>query len=119
MTFSYDHKANPTVAKIRLLIGDTKQNSGPRPDSSNFSDEEIDVFLDMEGNHAMRAAAAALETLSTEWAKHAGELRTGPVDESFEQATAYSDRAEAMRSAWGFSEDQNAATAGFSAGLSR
>lgn len=119
MTFSYDHAANPTTAKIRLLVGDSKENNGPRPDSSNFSDEEITVFLGMEGDHAMRAAAAALEALAAEWSGYTGELRTGPVDERFQQADAYAKRAEAMRSAWGYSEDQSAVNPGFSVGATR
>jgi hypothetical protein len=119
MTFSYDHGAKPTTAKIRLLVGDSKETAGPRPDSSNFSDEEIDVFLDMEGNHAMRAAAAILETLAAEWGAYNGQLRTGPVDEQFQQAAAFTARAEAMRSAWGFSEDQNSQASGFSVTATR
>ena len=119
MSFSYDHAAKPTTAKIRLLIGDSKRNAGPRPDSSNFEDEEIDVFLSMEENHAMKAAALALETLASEWATFAGDLSTGPVTERFQQAEAFVQRAEAMRSAWGFSEDQNEGKAGFSVGATR
>ena len=119
MTFSYAHTANPTTAKIRLLIGDTNRGSGPRPTGKNFSDEEIDVFLSMEGSHAMRAAAAALETLSVEWSTYAGQFRTGPVDEDFQQAAAYADRATAMRSAWGYAEDQGETGKGFSVTTTR
>lgn len=114
MSFTYDHSAKPTTAKIRLLVGDTKEAAGPRPDSSNFSDEEIDIFLDMEGDHAMRAAAAILETLAAEWGAYSGQLRTGPVDEQFQQAAAFTARAEAMRSAWGWPEEQSSQNPGFS-----
>lgn len=119
MTFTYDHAVDPTTAKIRLLIGDSRRDAGPRPDGSNFSNEEIAVFLEQEGGHAMRAAAAALETLANEWASYAGELRTGPVDERFQQADAYAQRAEAMRSAWGFADNQAEINPGFSVGVTR
>jgi hypothetical protein len=114
MAFTYDHASSPTLAKIRLLIGDSRQADGPRPDGSNFSDEELGVFLDMEGSHAMRAAAAGVEALAAEWSAYTGMLRTGPVDEQYQQAAAYAERAAVMRAAWGYGADQSQMQAGYS-----
>ena len=60
MTITYDTSTD--IGKIRLLISDTSLIS------AHFTDEELQVFLDLEGS-VILAAAAALEA----WAAHLSE----------------------------------------------
>jgi hypothetical protein len=66
MAFTYD--PTTAVGRARLKIGDTIENEGPRPHptNTNFSDEEIAIFLE-DGDGAAMAAALACETLANEW----------------------------------------------------
>lgn len=57
---------SPT-GQVRLLIGDTVENVGVKPDGSNFTDVEIAYFLEREGGSVIRAAALACETLAALW----------------------------------------------------
>lgn len=79
MGFTYDLTSN--IGKIRLLIGDTVVNVGVKPDGTNYSDEEIQVFLDRNGNDADIAAAELLENLARMWSLEP-DVKMGPVTES-------------------------------------
>ena len=43
MAFTYD--VSTSLGQLRLAIGDTKLNEGPRPDGTNYTDAELGVFL--------------------------------------------------------------------------
>lgn len=106
-TFSYDltHE-DATIAsrsEVRLLVGDTQQDAGPRPGDRNYSDTEIDYFLAQEAGHIQRAAALCLETLASEWAKEAQKQALGPASSEARQASAFAERAAALRRAYGYS----------------
>lgn len=60
------------IGKIRLFIGDTDVD--PESDAI-FTDEELQVFLDIEGS-VRSAAAAAIEALANDKARTAKMLRT-------------------------------------------
>jgi len=56
---------------IRFFTGDTQENTspaqgGPRPDKRNYSDEEINSVLTIEG-HKVATVASLFETLASEW----------------------------------------------------
>jgi len=53
--------------RVRRAIGDAKEDAGPLPDGSNFTDAEIDQFISDEGTW-QRAVAAAFEALAAAWA---------------------------------------------------
>ena len=57
MTHTYDTTTN--VGKVRLLIGDT--DISPTTDAQ-FTDEEIEAFLDMASDSVKLAASYALES---------------------------------------------------------
>lgn len=78
MSFTYD--LTNDIGKVRLLVGDTVQDDGVKPDDSNYSDEEIQVFLD-RNNDVNIAAAEALENLARMWAVEP-DIRMGPISES-------------------------------------
>ena len=98
MTWTYDIDTN--VGKVRLQIGDDTEDSGVRPDGSNFSDEELQTFLDREGS-VMRATAGLCETLALQYARMA-DLRVGPRSESLSQiGKGYERRAGLLRQMYG------------------
>lgn len=121
MAFSYD--ITTTTGRIRLLIGDTVENNGPLPDSSNFQDDEVSYFYTSEGSHVGRGAAAALESLANRWAAYEGRYRSGPEDEESLSSEAFANRAEQLRRVYGYNKaDDDVASAnagGFSVGMRR
>ncbi len=75
MAFTYDLTTNR--GKVRLNIGDTVANSGPRPDKRNYSDDEIDHFISTETAGNTAATAFGFEILANEWASYALSERGG------------------------------------------
>lgn len=67
MTFTYNADVSTDRDKVRLAVFDTVENEGPLPTGTNFTDAEIDAFLDQESSW-QRAVARALETLANAWA---------------------------------------------------
>lgn len=118
MAFTYDLDTADAdrllISKVRLEIGDTVLNNGVKPDSSNFSDEEILVLLDREGDDFKRACAALLSILSNMWSGVAN-IQVGPRREDLSQVSKqYSARAKLLQ------EQSGAGSAkSFSAGFKR
>lgn len=98
MAFTY--VLTTSVGKLRLEIGDTTSGSGVKPDGSNFSDAELEYFLDQEGTVG-RATARACEALATAWSTVAN-LTVGPRKEELgEVAKRFAERAKALRVQFG------------------
>lgn len=106
MTVTFDlSSSNRTVyrrSQLRLLIGDTSEDNGPRIDKANFDDAELDAFLDMEADSIGRAQALALETLAAEWSRSAGQYKLGPESDLSKQADAYAKMAKLARDKYGY-----------------
>lgn len=77
MAFTNDLTTNR--GKVRLNIGDTVVNAGPRPDKRNYADNEIDHFIDTETEGNTAATAFAFEILANEWAAYTISEREGEV----------------------------------------
>lgn len=77
MAFTYDLSTN--TGKVRLNLGDTQENVGPRPDKRNFSDEEIDHFISVESDGNNAATALGFEILASEWTSYALSETEGEV----------------------------------------
>lgn len=91
MAFTYD--LTTSRGKVRFKIGDTVKDSGPRPNGSNYSDEEIDYFL-TEAGTVDAAAALAFETLASEWTSYSISESEGEVSyDAKEVADKYKARA--------------------------
>jgi hypothetical protein len=120
MTFSYDLTATGdtlNIAKVRLELGDTTSGVGVRPDGTNFTNEELQIFLDREGDDVMRATAAACEALARAWSVVAN-ITVGPRREDLAAvAEAWAKRAAQMRAQYGGVVSQSGAA--FSAGVVR
>ncbi len=78
MGFTYDLTSD--IGQVRLLIGDTVLNAGVKPDSDNYSDEELQVFLDRNDGIVNIAASESLENLARMWAVEP-DIKMGPVSE--------------------------------------
>lgn len=83
MAFTYTDTLSDDKSKVRFWIQDTVENSGPKPDDDNFSDNEINGLLTAEGNW-QQAVAAAFEVLEAAWAGYA-DWQAGPRRENASQ----------------------------------
>jgi len=104
MAFTYDIASSDsdtlTLSQLRLEIGDTEQDAGPRPRSQNFSDAELQSLLDREGD-VMRAAAGACEILARQWARVAS-ARVGQLSNEYNHVSEmFRDQARALREQYG------------------
>lgn len=120
--FTYD-LGNPNNqikwrSQIRLAIGDTIPDNGPRPGNQNFLDIELDTMMGAEGNHIQRSTAKALETLASEWAKTAARQSLGPASSEQKQADTYLKLAKALRDTYGHTTATGANASATSAILS-
>lgn len=106
MTVTFDlssgNRAVYRRSQLRLLIGDTTENDGPRIGKGNFDDAELDAFLDMEADSIGRAQALALETLAAEWSRSAGIYKLGPESDLSKQADSYAKLAKLARDKYGY-----------------
>lgn len=105
MTFTYDlANADATkvlISKVRLEIGDTVANSGVRPDTSNFTDEEIEYWLSEESNDVRLTAARVCDALASAWSIMADEA-VGPRRTAWgDVANQWSVRASGFRASSG------------------
>lgn len=87
MSFSYSTALTTSRDKVRFFIGDTTVNSGPKPSGGNFTDQEIDAVVTMEGSWH-KAAALLLRTLASLWMNEATTVKIGPY------SVTYTDRAK-------------------------
>jgi hypothetical protein len=92
---SFTNELDTALGRIRLEIGDGTFEQGVKPDGKNFTDAELQHFLDTEDDDEGRAAARALEIAALMWARVPDEHRLGP--ETVVQKTA--DRLKAAAAA--------------------
>lgn len=101
MTFTYNGDLADDLDEIRFKIQDTVSGSGPKPSGTNFTDEEINGLLTIEGS-VERTLAGLYEALATIWG-HYVDTRIGPRDEKLSQvADRYLKLAEKQRKEYGY-----------------
>lgn len=66
MTFTYAGDLSTDLDKVRFYIQDTSSGAGPKPDGTNFTDEELGGLITLEGSVG-RAVAGAFEALAALW----------------------------------------------------
>ena len=86
MAFTYLGTLATDRDKVRFYIGDTVENSGPKPASGNFTDAEVDGLVTTEGSW-QKAVAAGFETLAGLWSQYV-ETPIGPRRQSYSQTAA-------------------------------
>ena len=69
MTFTYDDTLSADCDKVRFYLQDTAVGEGPLPGDGNFTDEELEGLISVEGVW-QRAVAAGLETLANAWRRY-------------------------------------------------
>src|SRR4029079_7408625 len=86
------------IARARFELGDQVQDNGVLPSGGNLQDEEIAVYLALNGNDIDATVAALAGVLSRHWAG-AADVSVGPRRESLSQiATQWAERAKATGS---------------------
>jgi len=94
MAFTYDEALTTDRDKVRLRIGDTQVNAGPRPDKRNFSDAEVSFLLSDEGT-VSGAIGQSFEILAAEWESYSISEREGEVNyDAKNKAQDYDKRAK-------------------------
>jgi hypothetical protein len=105
MTFTYNISATVAttllVAKVRLEIGDSSLGAGVRPDRTNFTDEEIAIWLAETSNDYHLAAARAFEVLAGVWASAAHTTSRPQADSFMGVSENYRKQAAQLRSQFG------------------
>ena len=78
VTVTYLGDLTTDLDKVRFYVRDTESGSGPRPDtdSSNFSDDELNGLITLEGSWS-RAVAGIYEALAAEWGQYV-DTQVGP-----------------------------------------
>jgi hypothetical protein len=106
MAFTYSTDLATDRDKIRLRIGDTVANAGPRPDKRNFDDAEIAFILSDEDDRVSGAIAQVFEILSNEWSAYALSERDSDVAmDATEVAKQFRAQAKIYRAKPGGSSD--------------
>ena len=109
MSFSYDLTTD--IGVVRLELGDTTPDAGVKPDGTNLSNEELQVWLDREGG-VMLAVAAACEALARQWSA-VTTISVGPKSETLSLISkAWADRASELRGLYGYGDEDAGANAG-------
>ena len=107
MTFSYmDATPYEELDYIRFAIRDTTVNEGPLPENANFSDEEIEMMLEVEGSW-QRAVAACYEALYSAWADHVSWEGDGISVSMSHVPRNYERKAQRQRNMFGYTQGQN------------
>ena len=90
MSFSYilgsSDATTAAIALVRLEIGDVIESAGVLPDGSNFSDEEITVYLTAYSSDVPQTVNALAGVLARRWATVA-DVTVGPRSESLSQVS--------------------------------
>ena len=96
MAFTYLGTLATNRDKVRFHIGDTVENSGPKPASGNFTDAEVDGLITAEGSY-QKAVAGGFETLAGLWSQYV-DTQIGPRRQAYSQtAMGYEKAAKTWR----------------------
>jgi len=107
MAVTYNESLASDRDRVRFAIGDTIEDSGPKPADGNFTDPEINGLVTLEGSW-QRAVAAAFETLASLWAVHATFNADGMSVSQSDIAASYREQAADWRRRFGSSAGASA-----------
>lgn len=102
--FNYDDSLPTDRDRVRFHVRDTVLEHGPLPQDANFSDEELNGILAVEGSW-QRGVAGALEALAVAWRKYPN-LESDQFGLSRSHISrGYADDAKYWRDQYGFPTD--------------
>jgi hypothetical protein len=111
MTFTYTGDLATDLDQIRFHIDDVIEDTGIKPNGTNFSDEEIEGLLAVEGSVG-RTVAAIFQKLAGAYARSV-DTKIGPRDEKSSQtAKMYADLAKQWRENYGYPSGVSGVTTG-------
>ena len=102
MAFTYTDTLSANRDKVRFYLQDTTYGAGPKPADANFTDEELDGLVTLEGSW-QRAVAAGLETLSAAWLRYPSFSADGLKLDRSDIARGYAAQAKEWRDKYGSS----------------
>jgi hypothetical protein len=112
MTFTYAGTLVTDLDYIRFQINDKVASSGPLPTGANFTDEEINGLLTIEGTK-QRTVAALFEMLASTWSRYV-DTAIGPRDEKLSKiADSYFKLAKQWRDDYGYGTSASMLYTGF------
>ena len=100
MSFTYTDTLSTSRDKVRFYLQDTEYNAGPKPADGNFSDEELDGLITVEGTW-QRAVAAGFETLASAWRRYPSFTADGLQLSRSHIADGYAAQAKEWRKLYG------------------
>ena len=104
MGFTYLGTGVTDLDNIRMLIQDTSENSGIKPEGKNFSDEEIAARLSVEGT-VNRTVANLYEILSVSWSTWVTtRVDDGRSESRSDVSKVFAKRAKEWRDIYGYGE---------------
>lgn len=96
MAITYDGSLLTDLGRVRFHLGDTVDDSGPKPADANFTDAELNGLITSEGTWP-GAVAAGFENLAGLWAKHPTFNADGMATNQSDIATQYRESAVMWR----------------------
>ena len=98
--FTYNADLSADRDKLRRAIGDVTDGSGVLPSGDNFTDNELDSFMDEEGTW-QKAVAYACESLGNAWATSVSFSADGTRIDRSDVAQAWREQAKQWRAKYG------------------
>lgn len=112
MAFTYNAALSSNRDKVRFYINDKVADSGPLPGDVNFTDEELDGVLTMEGDNWQRSVASCYDMLQSAWAIYS-DMAVGPRRQSYGQiATKYAWLSKKWRDLYGYTSREGVKAVG-------
>ena len=101
MAVTYDPALSTNKDRVRFHLQDTVDADGPKPADGNFTDEEINGLVTLEGSW-QRAVAGGLEALAAAWRKYPSYKADDSSLSSSDIADGYAEDAKVWRTAYGY-----------------
>ena len=112
MTFTYVGTLVTDLDKIRFKLQDTVSGSGIKPNGGNFTDEEINGLLAIEGT-VNRTVSALYEALAVVWSNYV-DTQVGARREALSTvADKYMNLASKWRDQYGYADTSTVLSTGF------
>ena len=94
MAFTYLGTLSNDLDKVRFFIGDTVENSGPKPSGGNYTDAELTGLITTAGSW-QQAVVLTFRNLASRWSSQASTVQIGEYRVTYaEQSAKYAELAD-------------------------